>query len=182
MLNATVNEAAAVGKPVRLYYTGLNINTTAASRAGWAVAADTNESELKIGSVVILDPCGHDEGKGIDVTRPQTSYLRNRAFVVTSVDPAVNDFDTASALSNKRRGGWIEAVPVANSIEVRTKANMTIGATPLGLTNATFNLTAVSDSALDTTVEITPFKALAQQTVDTSTTSALATCQFGLWN
>lgn len=187
MFTHEINTAAARGQPIRLWYTGLNINATAGSRAGWAVGATAalqSESELGVGSVVILDPFGHDKGKGIDCTRPQSSYLRNRAFVVVEIPKGqtdINTLDTASSLSNKRVGGWVEVVNVANSIDVMTKANMTAGATPLGIADASFALSAVTDSALDTTGEICPFEALAQETADTSTTPAVKKCQFGLW-
>ncbi len=183
MFTHEINTAAARGQPIRLWYTGLNINATAGSRSGFAVGS-TAETELAVGGVVILDPFGHDKGKGIDCTQPQTNYLRNRAFVVVEIPKGqtdINTLDTASSISNKRVGGWIEVVPCANSIDVLTKANMTAGATPLGISNGTFALSAVSDSSLDTTVEICPFEALAQETADTSTTAAVKKCQFGLW-
>lgn len=187
MFAPEINSVAARGQPIRLYYTGLDINATAGSRAGWAVGATAVlrlESEIQVGSIVILDPFGHDKGKGIDCTRPATTYFRQRAFVVVGIplgQPDPNALDTASALTNKRTGGWVEVVPCANSIDAMTKANQTAGATPLGLLNNSFALTPISDSALDTTAEIAPFCALAQVTVDTSTNVALSRVQFGLW-
>lgn len=163
------------------YYTGLNINSTPASRTGWTVgttAATRFDTELQIGSVVIIDPNDNGDGRAVGecVTRPQTSHLVADAYVVVSLDPACNDIVDTS--TNQRRGGAVGVVRLASGIPAVVKANATIY-DALTITNGTFCLSKLTDSSIDTIAEQRLCKGIAGETADTSTTPAVKKVNFG---
>lgn len=142
-------------------YTGKNINATAGSRTANTVA-------LAIGDVLVTDVYGPDEGVGMDVANPTTGHLSNTAWVVTQVPLA------------SKLGGHVWCVPLpqcCDGVPARTKANMTAGTTCLILTNdtdGTANLRhLVASTTVNSALTATGIKAIAMQTVDTSTNAAV---------
>lgn len=141
-----------------VYYTGKNIHATAASRTDI-------DDDLEVGMVVVLDPYQHDGAeedyngnagaKPINVTRPQTSFLNMKKFVVTSVSPRVNEIPTASN-ADLRRGGMVSVVEAADDIQalVDGTTDVAVGDV-LEVTNGSFNLT--KRAALTTVVSTLTF-------------------------
>lgn len=127
-----------------VYYTGKNINATAASRTDI-------DDDLEVGMVVVLDPYQHDGAeedvngnagaKPINVTRPQTSFLNMKKFVVTAVSPRVNEIPTASN-ADLRRGGMVSVVEAADDIQALVDGTTDVAVGDiLEVTNGSFNLT-----------------------------------------
>lgn len=127
-----------------VHYTGKNIHATAGSRTAI-------DDDLEVGMVVVLDPYQHDGAeedingnsgaKPINVTRPQTSFLNMKKFVVVAVSPRVNEIPTASA-ATQRRGGMVSVVEAADDIQalVDGTTDVAVGDV-LEATNGSFNLT-----------------------------------------
>lgn len=127
-----------------VYYTGKNIHATAASRTDI-------DDDLEVGMVVVLDPYQHDGAeedvngnagaKPINVTRPQTSFLNMKKYVVTSVSPRVNEIPTASN-ADLRRGGMVSVVEAADDIQALVDGTTDVAVGDLlEVTNGSFNLT-----------------------------------------
>lgn len=127
-----------------VYYTAKNINATSGSRTAI-------DDDLEIGMVVVMDPYQHDGAeydvdgnagaKPINVTRPQTSFLNMKKYVVTYVAPSINDIPTASA-STQRRGGFVSVVEASDDIQALVDGTTDVAVGDmLEVTNGSFNLT-----------------------------------------
>lgn len=171
-------------QPTPLFYTAKNINATAASRT--AINAD-----LKPGYVVVQDVYCHDSKVSgvtnsagstadsaenrlaINVTRPESSHLAGRAFVVTSVPPIVNTIPDSSA-STQRKGGHIEGCSSAAQILALVADGVAVG-DELILANGSFALTA--STTISNIAAIRGFKAKALE-ANSSGASALRYVEF----
>lgn len=91
----------------KLYYTGKNINATNGSRTAIS-------GVVPVGACVVFDPYGHDQGKGHDVTQPQTNFLNIPAGIVVGGSP-----------TTIAEPGYIEVVSMANYIEALVLGNLT---------------------------------------------------------
>lgn len=160
--NVHVNGYPAVD-PVPMYYTGKNINATAGSRTA-------NTTDLLVGDFLAIDPHGQDKGQGTDLANPTSGFLDSPLWVVTQVP------------NDSKRGGMIQAVPLAACNQgvqgVHTKANQTAGVTLLAPTdpsdaavNGRYLVAVTGSNTGDTNIVIKTIKALAQTTVNTSSTA-----------
>lgn len=130
--------------PFPVWYTGKNINATNGSRS----AINAN---LTVGDVVIADPYQFDGAdldstgtagaKPVNVTRPQTSFLNMKKYVVVNVPSSVNEIPS-SAASTQRRGGivWVTDQFDDNLAHVDGTTDVSVGDS-LEVTNGSFNLT-----------------------------------------
>lgn len=135
-----------------VYYTAKNINATAGSRTAI-------DDDLEVGMVLVMDPYQNDGGetgvdgttsaKPINATRPQTSFLNMKKYVVVGFSPSINDIPSASA-ATQRRGGLVSVVEAADDIQalVDGTTDVSVGDV-LEVTNGSFNLT--KRAALTTT-------------------------------
>jgi len=151
-----------MARPVPLKYTAKNINATPASRT--AIAADLVPGYCVIQDVYADDyktvagvSGGVENRTEVAVTRPQSSHLHRRAYVVTNVPPSCNKIPDSSA-STQRAGGSIEGVWDSPQILAYVADGTAIGDS-LVLTNGSFVLSA--STTVTAITDIKSFKATA---------------------
>lgn len=131
-----------------VWYTGKNINATAASRTDITTA-------LAVGQVLVRDPYGHDNGEGLDYTQPQTSFLHEAKVVIVNLPPKTR-------LTGEGYGRWVGVVDLAPSVDALVDGDTVDVAAGnlLAVTNGSFNLTklanttALTDASVDTVGEL----------------------------
>ena len=130
--------------PMVVNYTGLTTDHST------AVAAD-----LSIGDTVIA--YGTDSDGTLRVCRPATgtNHLAYPKFVVQAIPPIVNTISTGTT----RTGGLISVVPVGlgsgtvGVIQAKCAASQAAGVC-VGVVNGSFELTTVTDAAVDTAAKL----------------------------
>lgn len=134
----------------RVWFTGKNIATAKASRTNLTRtttnAVTTAKTILAIGSVLIRDPFGWDNGVGVDYTQAQASYLHEQAVVVVGMEP-VESGDPA----NDGYGRWVNVVELSEDVPTlvyndgaTTATGALVTGMPLCLVAASFALTPVA--------------------------------------
>lgn len=155
---AQIESQMTAAMPRWVYYTGKTAHTTNGSRSAITTA-------LKNGYAVCFDPLGWDKGKGVDVTRPQTSTVNNLSLfagVITNVKAGTN------------AAGWVQIIPYQRGTTVTAwvKADCTSAhGTPVYLGPAADQFELAAKSTVNSADTIKQVVARALATDDFSSTA-----------
>lgn len=138
-------------------YTGVLIDAVEGNRTAIAV-------DLPIGAVLVMDPFGPREGRGVDFSRARANFLTGRKVIVTAVPITA------------RRGGFVECVSLADNVLARVLANCTAGTTHLIVAADQFHL--VNSTAVAAIADFASYAGVANQTLDLSGGAGLLNIAF----
>ena len=116
--------------PLRVFFTGCDINATATSRNQYTTAAST-PGTLKVGDLVQADPFNHDGVTDAPIVGIMTPTFNTQVYSVVGVnmDPNVKTSRTFTTAPTSRRSGYIEVRALADNVPVKV-----VGATTAGVT------------------------------------------------
>lgn len=169
--------------PKRVYFTGqANDESTALTTTA-----------MPLGAVVCYTETGGKKGRGVDVTKCETALLTMFAGIVVAIDdPKTGTIAVAGDGSGTTAGnlipGWVTICAASPAIQAYTHANMTKPSTavfPLAVIAGQWYLGIATGVTFTTTNGSTALTGLSQvvalaiETFDSSTTSALKYVKLG---
>lgn len=129
-----------IAKVERVWYTGKTVHATKASRTN--ISPDTTSALTtartipRVGSVLCRDFYGHDNGQGVDYSRPATAILHEKKVVIVQMAEV-----ESPTPADDGYGRWVDVVEYSEDIPVLMEdGSVTVATGKMGVRDASFAL------------------------------------------